>query len=494
MSIKEEFETKDMEVDDTDTFSRTFDFTKSTLDTFNQLDGIDRINTMDNIHKGSSWMYTADNDMKFTYFLFNDLPVSVQKILQSYAVRNAVTGKFLPSNPVNDYIIVYFDENYEAVCYDVFTLAARFSAAIQFNDMKFGKTLSSSAIALVGLTLRAAETRYTDETWKALIQSLLSSTNMSEKYVPIVKYTFLNPILAFRQMMCKKPGWYDDENRTASDICQVGNLKEYLNQVEYKSNIEISSSQFLLQLDKSLYQDDCVYLQKTMEKDIKRIVNTHQYLKPEGAKILKLCSAIFDLTKLRTLVDEQCLPNKYIRGPRTGVGSNATVYTVCLKDNKTFCPYVVKVTGIEYSKGGNELLVSYVAGEMGISPKIHDFWLCARDNTLRILMDKIDGVTLRIYYKENHNDKAKILALSKQYEYINKYMQYVGIGHGDPHNDNWMVTVNGEAPTLKVIDWGAGGFTLPNYDAFNNPEEFEDFESWLSASLEAEGEDDIQET
>ena len=122
----------------------------------------------------------------------------------------------------------------------------------------------------------------------------------------------------------------------------------------------------------------------------------------------------------------------------------------------------------------NEIILSQKMGELGIGPKIYDYYTCYDNSVLQvyILMEYMNGGTLKEWILKNNFTKQHKKEILEKIENLHKQ----DIAHNDLHLENILVNeVNGK-PEFYIADFGLG-LTLKNikkrdyindFDTFNN--------------------------
>lgn len=132
-----------------------------------------------------------------------------------------------------------------------------------------------------------------------------------------------------------------------------------------------------------------------------------------------------------------------------GKGVYGSVADACLHSN---CKFVVKMTDIAYRPKRKafvrEVKLSVPMGKLGISPKVHDYFMCM--NAGFIIMEKWDGSLKTLlqgnYYLPNEQ--------KKQIAELVKRMHSYGIIHNDLHADNILYKSKGIHKEFSIIDFG----------------------------------------
>lgn len=150
-----------------------------------------------------------------------------------------------------------------------------------------------------------------------------------------------------------------------------------------------------------------------------------------------------------------CLKDEYKFIKELGEGAYGIVNLVEKHGKK----YAIKKIEIRYSSYNpvnkqittikNEIKILKRIGNLGISPKLHDYYLCKdkKGFAVYLIMDYIEGKTLNDYLKKNNLSKK----LKKNIEDVFKKLNKHGIIHGDEHGGNVMITKN---KRVFIIDFG----------------------------------------
>lgn len=160
--------------------------------------------------------------------------------------------------------------------------------------------------------------------------------------------------------------------------------------------------------------------------------------------------------KNRTNKDDlPCLKDGYKNIKELGSGAYGIVNLVKKNGKK----YAMKKIEIQYSSYNpvneqinsikNEIKILKRIGKLGVSPKLHDYYLCKdkKGFAVYLIMDYIQGETLRDYIKKNNLSQKLKKNIEEAFKKLNKH----GIIHGDEHRGNIMVTEDEE---VYIIDFG----------------------------------------
>jgi len=186
--------------------------------------------------------------------------------------------------------------------------------------------------------------------------------------------------------------------------------------------------------------------------------------------------------KVPTRFRKACESKYHLQNVALGRGSYGSVYEACLPDRD--CSYAVKViklvkkgrtyqlarppskTPSEWNEeraslklAQREFLISYLAGEAGIGPKIMDAWICDKyqgsipelsnheNPLLFIVMKKVVGLTLKKYLESKKPTPTLCQELAAKIHLL----RIMGIQHCDLHRDNVYILPD---ETVQIIDWG----------------------------------------
>ena len=97
----------------------------------------------------------------------------------------------------------------------------------------------------------------------------------------------------------------------------------------------------------------------------------------------------------------------------------------------------------------NEIKVLKKISNLGISPKLYDYYLCKDKNqfSIYLIMEYINGITLRKFLEENTLTKN----IENKIKNVFDKLHNNGILHGDVHDENIMIT---EKKRVYIIDFG----------------------------------------
>lgn len=146
------------------------------------------------------------------------------------------------------------------------------------------------------------------------------------------------------------------------------------------------------------------------------------------------CSVKHDVVRKRFLVHSKVI----------GKGAFGTVYETCEKDE---CSYVAKIVNKQNFKQ-KEIYNQMAAARHDLAPMIYEIWDCR--NNVMLIMNKINGITLNKFLRNNNNDETKRRVVQKVFTAI-KQLNDIGILHNDLHSDNIMVR---EDESILFIDFG----------------------------------------
>jgi tRNA A-37 threonylcarbamoyl transferase component Bud32 len=102
----------------------------------------------------------------------------------------------------------------------------------------------------------------------------------------------------------------------------------------------------------------------------------------------------------------------------------------------------------------NEIIISKKMGDLGISPKIYDYYTCYENSILQvyILMEYMNYGTLKEWILKNNFTNSNKNDILKKINQLHKH----GIVHNDLHLENILVTeINGK-PEFYIADFGLG--------------------------------------
>jgi tRNA A-37 threonylcarbamoyl transferase component Bud32 len=146
------------------------------------------------------------------------------------------------------------------------------------------------------------------------------------------------------------------------------------------------------------------------------------------------CSVKHDASRKRFVVHSKVI----------GKGAFGTVYETCEKDE---CTYVAKIVSKENFKQ-KEIYIQMAAARHDLAPMIYEIWDCR--NNVMLIMNKINGITLNKFLRNNNDDDIKRRAVQKTFSAIQK-LNDMGIIHNDLHSDNIMIR---EDESIIFIDFG----------------------------------------
>lgn len=152
-----------------------------------------------------------------------------------------------------------------------------------------------------------------------------------------------------------------------------------------------------------------------------------------------------------------CLKKPVQNAEKLGNGAFGNVYKI---DAKTAVKVVEinTVHLVDFASRSQEIVCSKKAGELGIGPKIHDFYLCTTPDSMSnfgiIYMEYIKGKTLFEWLdtKPSFEERTQVSKLiSQKVDLLHKH----GIVHKDLHAGNIMVvSKNKKVSDVFIIDYG----------------------------------------
>ena len=157
---------------------------------------------------------------------------------------------------------------------------------------------------------------------------------------------------------------------------------------------------------------------------------------------------------------QTCLKNPANAAHMEYLGSGE--YGKIFKIDETRCVKFIAISeqlnNLRYIDYRNEIEISKVAGDHGISPKIYDSYVCVNNKDSScygvIYMEYIKGLTLSDFLYKYYSKENVLIIRRLLEEKINK-LHNLGILHSDLHSDNVMVVMDGSnIKDVVIIDFG----------------------------------------
>lgn len=192
-------------------------------------------------------------DSMFQFFLLDDVRQAWQSGDEGFefACTNPVdmiTQEDISSPIADNRILIYFNSN-KVECWDAYGVSAYVASQLANNQQPTHPTdrkeYTLSTIALLGYIhgiLRESDAgpgvkrKYMQE----VFQKYQNSTN-AELIVLRVSQTFDNPTIAFKQMVCERKLWFEDD-KTPTGLCSAQPLKDLINFERYQKDLRLNVS------------------------------------------------------------------------------------------------------------------------------------------------------------------------------------------------------------------------------------------------------------
>ena len=224
---------------------------------------------------------------------------------------------------------------------------------------------------------------------------------------------------------------------------------------------------------KILYKKTLRYLKNMNQDNFEKLKNeiSKKNIKRNKINIIRNIFNTFNATSsfqyipkidpsVKLIQERKCFKD-YNKIDTLGQGAFGITYLV-EKDDKKYALKEQKITIVDWKPSKedqlilikNEILISQKMGELGIGPKIYDYYTCIDNSVLQvyILMEYMDGGTLKDWaLKNNFTNQHKKNVLEK-IEKIHKEE----VVHYDLHLENILVKENNGKPEFYIADFGIG--------------------------------------
>lgn len=175
------------------------------------------------------------------------------------------------------------------------------------------------------------------------------------------------------------------------------------------------------------------------------------------------------LSKVEKLEMRNVCENKtWTKSKMLGRGVYGEVYISCY-DKTLDCSYVLKIQKIDLpslkSAFMNEVKNLKILNTVNpqLSPRMFDFWKCDKYNEGYIIMELIEGETLRKYIEKilKDHDSDFVSQFYKAYDVtidMTKDLHKVGMYHLDLHTNNMMLDDSRTTKRLLILDFGISAY------------------------------------
>jgi tRNA A-37 threonylcarbamoyl transferase component Bud32 len=247
---------------------------------------------------------------------------------------------------------------------------------------------------------------------------------------------------------------------------------------------------------KQLYKKTLRYLKNMNQEEFEKLKNeiSKKNIKRNKINIIRNIFSSFnvkssfeyipkiDLSAVKLIQERKCFKD-YNKIDTLGQGAFGITYLV-EKDDKKYALKEQKITIVEWKPSKedqlilikNEILISQKMGELGIGPKIYDYYTCVEKSVLQvyILMEYMDGGTLKEWALKNNFTKQHKKEILEKIENIHKE----GVIHYDLHLENVLVKENNGKPEFYISDFGIG-LTLDSIKERDHKKDFNMFNDAL---------------
>jgi hypothetical protein len=155
------------------------------------------------------------------------------------------------SSPVADGRILIYFSNRNIECWDAYGISAFVASQIANNKIPTHPTdrkpYTQSTIALLGFVhgilreagdVRGVKKQYMQEVFEKYKKELATQLE-AEKIALTVGETFDNPTIAFKQMVCERKLWFEDD-KTPEGLCSAKPLKDLINFAQYQRELKLN--------------------------------------------------------------------------------------------------------------------------------------------------------------------------------------------------------------------------------------------------------------